>query len=374
MKIGTLTYHRAVNYGAVLQTYALQKVLDKLGIENEVIDYRSDFIEWVYKPFCMRKVKNLWDFVKVIEGAPIKSRKMKQFFDFTEKNIRLSKEKYTKENISNANDIYDLFISGSDQVFNFKCSNNDKNYFLDFVTDNKKKNSYAASFGFDKIPDEHVEEYKRLLSTFNNISVREEQGVKIVKDAVQKEATEVLDPTLLLSGDEWKEIIKTPKIHDKGYILVYAMKPSDMLIHFADKLEKMTGLEILFIKDALTREGHNVLKENIRYVKHVDPAEFVELFSKAEYVITNSFHGTAFSINFNKKFFTELLAPETKVNSRLENILDMLDLRSRQILSLDNVTLDEIDYERVNNILEERKKISIDYLTKNILANLVNIC
>ena len=146
------------------------------------------------------------------------------------------------------------------------------------------------------------------------------------------------------------------------------MKPSDRLIHFADKLEKMTGLEILFIKDALTREGHNVLKENIKYVKHVDPAEFVELFSKAEYIITNSFHGTAFSINFNKKFFTELLAPETKVNSRLENILDMLGLRDRQILSLDNVILDEIDYTRVNKILDERKKLSIDYLTKNILA------
>jgi len=368
MKVGTLTYHRAVNYGAVLQTYALQKVLDKLGVENEVIDYRADFIEWIYKPLCMRKVNNIKDFLKVVEGAPIKSKKRKQFFDFIEKNIRVSKEKYTKDTISNANDSYDLFITGSDQVFNFKCSNNDKNYFLDFVTNNGKKNSYAASFGFDKIPDEHVSEYKRLLSAFNNISVREEQGVKIVKDAVDKDAIEVLDPTLLLSGDEWKGIIKKEKIQDSGYILIYAMKPSDKLIHFADKLSKMTGLEIIFIKDALTREGHNVLKENIKYAKNVEPGKFVELFSKAEYVITNSFHGTAFSINFNKKFFTELLAPETKVNSRLENILDMLDLRDRQILSLDDVKLDEIDYERVNKVLEERKNLSIDYLTKNILA------
>ena len=191
MKVGTLTYHRAVNYGAILQTYALQKVLDKLGVENEVIDYRSDFIEWIYKPFCMRKVNNFWNFLTVIEGAPIKSRKMKQFSDFANKNIRVSKEKYTKSNISNANDVYDLFITGSDQVFNFKCSNNDKNYFLDFVKDTTKKSSYAASFGFDKIPDEHTDEYKRLLSTFENISVREQQGVNIVKESVGKEAIEV---------------------------------------------------------------------------------------------------------------------------------------------------------------------------------------
>lgn len=365
MKVGTITYHRAVNYGAVLQTYALQKILNDFNVDSEVIDYRAPYIEWIYKPFCMRNVKNIKDFMKVVMGARIKSRKRKCFYNFLKENIKVSKEKYTISNIQKANDVYDSFFTGSDQVFNLDCSNYDTNYFLEFVNDFDKKNSYAASFGFDKMPDEDVEQYKKLLSTFNNISVREKQGVKIVSDAVDKQAVEVLDPTLLVSSDEWMKIIKNPKIKEEGYILVYAMAPSPTLISFADKLANMTGRKILFIKDSLTKEGNNVLKGDIKYLKEVSPSEFIELFSKAEYVITNSFHGTAFAINFNKKFFTELLAPEWKVNSRLENILDMLDLRSRQIVNLD-VTTDEVDYEKVNNILGEKRKVSLEYISKVI--------
>lgn len=367
MKVGTITYHRAVNYGAVLQTFALQKVLDKFEVNNEVVDYRADYIEWIYKPFCMRDRKNIKDFFKIIKGAPIKNKKRNQFFKFIKNNIRVSQKAYTKETLDKANDEYDVFIAGSDQVFNLDCSNYDTNYLLDFVNDKNKKTSYAASFGFDEMPKEDVKEYKRLLSGFNSISVREAQGVKIVKKAINKEAVEVLDPTLLISGNEWREIVGETKEDSKGYILIYALLPSQTLIEFANKLQEKTGLEIVFVKDSLTKEGHNVLSKNVKYLKDVEPFEFVKLISEAEYVITNSFHGTAFSINFNKKFFTELLAPETKVNSRLENILDMLDLRNRQVVSLDSLTLEEIDYGRVNKILDERREMSLDYL-KNILA------
>lgn len=368
MKVGTITYHRAVNYGAVLQTYALQKVLDKLDIENEVIDYRADYIEWIYKPFCMRDRKNIWDFLKIIKGAPIKSKKRKQFLDFIKNNIRVSDKAYTNTTLSESNDIYDLFISGSDQVFNLDCSNYDTNYLLDFVKDKSKKTSYAGSFGFDEIPEEDIKEYQRLLSDFRSISVREAQGVKIVEQAIDRDATEVLDPTLLLSKEEWKNVIGNFDRKEKGYILIYALKPSETLMKLANKLQELTGLEMLFVKDSLTKEGQNVLNKSVKYLKNANPFEFVNLVANAEYVITNSFHGTAFSINFNKKFFTELLAPETKVNSRLENILDMFDLRSRQILNLDSLTLDEIDYGRVNKILDERKNKSIEFLVKNILA------
>lgn len=367
MKTGTITYHRAVNYGAVLQTFALQKVLDKLDVDNEVIDYRADYIEWIYKPFCMRDRKNLRDFFKILRGAPIKNKKRNQFFKFIKNNIRVSQKAYTKETLDEANNIYDLFIAGSDQVFNLDCSNYDTNYLLDFVKEDNKKTSYAASFGFDEMPKEDVKEYKRLLSGFNNISVREAQGVKIVEKAINKEAIEVLDPTLLISAEEWNQFVGKTENDKKGYILIYALLPSKTLIEFANKLQELTGLEMVFVKDSLTKEGHNILNKNVKYLKDVEPFEFVKLISNAEYVITNSFHGTAFSINFNKKFFTELLAPETKVNSRLENILDMLNLRDRQLVNLDSITLDEVDYEKVNKILDERRNKSVDYL-KNILA------
>jgi len=366
MKVATITYHRAVNYGAVLQTYALQKVLDKLNVENEVLDYRADYIEWIYKPFCMRDRKNFGDFLKILRGAPIKGKKRNQFFDFIKKNIRVSNKPYTKENIVNSNEVYDYFVTGSDQVFNLECSNYDVNYFLDFVKDNKKKVSYAASFGFDEAPKEDVAEYKRLLSGFKNISVREKQGIKITKEVADKESVEVLDPTLLISGNEWREIVKDAPKYDKKYILIYALKPSNMLMEFANKLKELTGYDMIFIKDSLTKEGQNVLRKDVKYVKDVDPFEFVNYFANAEYIITNSFHGTAFSINFNKKFFTEFLDPALRVNSRLENILDMCELKNRQILSLKDLTLEEIDYKKVNSILEERKKSSIEFLSRTL--------
>ena len=362
MMVGTITYHRAINYGAVLQTYALQKVLDKLGIDNEVIDYRARHIEWVYKPFCMRKVNNIYDFIKVIKGAPIKNRKRKQFYKFIKNNIRLSSKSYTSKTIGDSNNIYRYFVTGSDQVFNFACSNYDKNYFLDFVKDDKRKHSYAASFGFDNAPKKDVEKYKKMLTGFENLSVREKQGVKIVKEIADKDAVEVLDPTLLISADEWRAIVKNIPKYDKKYILIYALKPSERLMDFANELKRLTGYDMIFMKDALAKEGQNILSEDVKYVKDVDPFEFVSYFANAEYIITNSFHGTAFSINFNKKFFTEFLDPALKVNSRLENILNMFDLKSRKLDSLDNLSLDDIDYTGVNRILEERKEVSLEYL------------
>ena len=365
MKVGTITYHRAVNYGAVLQTYALQKVLDKLEIENEVIDYRADYIEWIYKPFCMRDRKSVGDFFKILRGAPIKNKKRNQFFRFINENIRVSKP-YTKETLSTSNEVYDCFLTGSDQVFNLECSNYDENYFLNFVNEDKKRNSYAASFGFDDAPEADVEKYKKLLTGFKNISVREKQGVKIAKEIADKDAVEVLDPTLLISGNEWREIVKhTPK-YDKKYILIYALKPSEMLMEFANELKRLTGYDMVFIKDSLTKEGQNVLSKDVKYVKDVDPFEFVNYFANAEYIITNSFHGTAFSINFNKKFFTEFLDPALRVNSRLENILEMIGLKSRKIESLDSLTLADIDYTKVNQVLKERKEVSLEYLKKVI--------
>lgn len=368
MKIGTITYHRAINYGAVLQTYALQKVLDKMGADSEVIDYRCPFIEWLYKPLCMRKVKNVKDFIAVIKGANIKKQKRDMFLKFLKNNVRTSSNIYnSEEELLKANNIYGKFITGSDQVWNFKCSNSDSKYFLDFVSDESKKYSYAASFGVDKVPDEWENEYKKLLSEFNTISVREKQGVKIVKDLVNKDAEEVLDPTLLLNTEDWKKLIKND-VNFEDYILIYAMKPSEKLITFAEELSKKTDKKIVFLKDSLTKENEVRFDNDVEYDKMVSPEEFVELFMKASYVITNSFHGTAFSINFNKQFFTELLAPETKVNSRLENILDMLGLRSRQILKDSKPDTEEIDYSKVNKILEEKKAKSMEFL-KKILEN-----
>lgn len=361
MKVGTITFHRAINYGAVLQTYALQKALEKLKIENEVIDYRPKYLEWIYKPLSMRNVKNPKDFFAVLKGAYIKGKKRKMFLSFIKNKVKTSSKPYKRKELDKTNYIYDKFIAGSDQVWNFDCSGYDRAYFLDFVDDSKKKYSYSASFGFYDIPDEDKAEYEELLKDYKKISVRENQGVKIIKDLLKIECEEVIDPTLLLDNQEWNKIAKHTKKNEK-YILIYALKPSEYLLRFAAQLSEETGLKIFFVKDSLTKENNIELTKNIEYIKMATPEEFIGLVMDASYIITNSFHGTAFSINFNKQFYTELLPPELNVNSRLENILDMFSLRGRELTAEKEIHREEINYDIINKELAIRRKKSYEFL------------
>ncbi len=168
MKVGVITFHRAINYGAVLQTYALQKALKGLGFDSEVIDYRCDHMEELYKligGFSTKSVKqNIRSFMNYFPAK----RKMKSFRSLVNENMKLSPV-YDSATINQSNERYDIFITGSDQVFNYACSDFDKNYFLSFVDDEQKINSYAASFGISDIPVEYRAEYARLLSRFNHI-------------------------------------------------------------------------------------------------------------------------------------------------------------------------------------------------------------
>ena len=218
MKTGVITFHRAINYGAALQTYALQKVLSDKNIDAEVIDYRCDYMENFYKTIAF-KGKSFKQGVRGVLNFYDNSKKKKNFREFLENNVNISKQVYDKSNIKDANKVYDKFITGSDQVFNFACSKFDKNYFLDFVDDASKKYSYAASFGMKEVPEEYKDEYKRMLSSFNELSIRETAGQKIVKDLVGKDTELSVDPVFLLNGTEWDRIAEKPK--EEKYILIY---------------------------------------------------------------------------------------------------------------------------------------------------------
>lgn len=357
-KVGIITFHRAINYGAVLQAFALNESIKKLGYVPITIDYKNPHIEKIYNPkhFNYRSLKS---FLSGILTYNRRKMKKERFEEFREKYFILDQTSnlYATENIRHL-DSYDKFITGSDQVWNYAPTQFDKAYFLDFVSDSRKKNSYAASFGFDKVPDEYLGDYKAFLGDFNNISVREEQGAIIIKELLNRKAEVVLDPTMLLSKDDWGTISQDYKIK-KDYVLIYQLATSQSLLNFAVNLSKKTNCKIIYISDALRK------RIKAKYANGIGPQEFLGLFKNAKYIVTNSFHGTAFSINFNKLFFVEMLPPPAKVNSRLENILDTFDLRSRQIVSgaNDNIFA-EIDYKKVNKKLEIERQRSLDYLKR----------
>lgn len=356
MKIGILTFHRAVNYGAVLQAYALQKAIGGLGAQAEMIDYHNRYIESCYDPYSLQgnKIKAL---LKIVLLGRLRSKKNKSFAHFSEKYMNLSAAHYEdSEALKKAEPLYDAFVTGSDQVWNTDCADFDPAYFLTFVKDQNKKNSYAASFGFTTVPEGYGAEYKKRLSGYRNISVREESGKQIIKQVTGRDVPVVLDPTLLLTEKDWSAV--AARVPQKGYILVYTVLHSDGLLDYARKLSKEKGLPVLYLNDK------SFENRDITYIRGASPEDFLGYFRYAEYVVTNSFHGTVFSTIFKRPFASEIrVAKEGKPckNERSEQLLCSLGIPQR-ILS-DQMDIDApVDWESVETKLDTMRWQSFEYL------------
>lgn len=353
MKIATLTFHRALNYGAVLQTYALQKALIDLGYDTEVLDYRSDFIERHYEP---DKISNYFTIKKMaililLNGCS--KVKRSQFDSFVNNNIKISDTIYSDKNIMDSEMVYDLFFVGSDQVWNYKTTGFDKRYYLDFVKNNNKKMSYAASIGLNQIPIEYEKEYKRLLKSFSKISVREQEGNNLLCKLLSRDDVEtVLDPTMLLNESEWSSLCIPCEVPER-YILVYLLSENRKIVKFAKKLAKTKGYEIIYINNQLLKRKGLINKRN------VTPENWLYLFKNAEYIVTNSFHGTVFSIIFKKIFWCDYLPTSANVNSRITTLLGNLGLRDRIIsegCTVYNTMIDyKLPYKKLNVLIEKSK-------------------
>ena len=356
MRVGILTFHRAVNYGACLQAYALKKYIEGKKIDVSIIDYRSKYIEDLYNnPFSKglsikTKLKNAmtWN---------IQKERNKKFNDFINDYLQCNEKSsiFDKEKLENIGEKFDKIIVGSDQVWNTLCAANDTTYYLDFVKDNQKKYSYAASLGI--VNDEYykLDNLKELLIKFNRISVREKNGYDVIKKITGRESTICLDPTFLLSKTEWEKI-STKKINEK-YILVYSLSMPQSIVTYAQELSKKMNMKVVFF----TLNNLFSLKKR-KDVVNGSPIDFLDYFSNAEYIVTNSFHGTAFSLIFNKNFTVFKNSNKNHDNSRLENILSITNLRNRMIEEGENQFFEEIDYENINEKLNAEIEKSKKYL------------
>lgn len=361
MNIAIITFHRAINFGGILQAYALQNVISKMGYECDILDYYCPFIEEQYRSRKVFSKIQMKRFISsILRNGNIK-RNNAGFFQFTKRYLKLSEKTYMPDNIKEANKIYDIFITGSDQVWSPTCAGFDKNYFLDFVDNNKTKMSYAASFGGTLIPNDLTEEYRKRLEKFSSISVRERSGIKIINNLLHKKAELVIDPTLLLEKDKWSEEFMTAKKTTNKYVLIYMISEDKELIECAKKYAKENDLEVLYINDRIykTRGVNNLRK--------VNPDMWVSLFLNAQCVFTNSFHGVAFAINFEKEFYVFKLKQNINVNERIYNILNMFELDERIISEFDNIKkVKKMNLKKNKELLNDYRIKSIEYLKKSI--------
>lgn len=362
MKVGIITFHQAFNYGAVLQAYALYKSVSKLGGECEIIDYRNTHFNNIYKKIDWKKSKNLRAFISAILFGKTRNRKIEGFMKFVDNNCKISSNTYSTESIDSIDNYYDVVITGSDQVWNLELTDEDYHYFLDFVPNGVRKCSYAASIVYNNISFGQEDHIKNLLLKFDYITLRENSGKSYISKLLEKDnISVVLDPSLLLNKNEWKNLAKDNVVNSilpNKYILAYFVSPNDDHYLQAKKISKQLGLPIVLINYT-----HKKIKGVVN-MRTVSPGQFVYLIEHSEFVVTNSFHGTAFAINLQKNFTFILNEKHPEKNERITTLINALGLENRNIK--DFSINEKIKWDIVTNKLEALRKYSLNELSKEL--------
>lgn len=350
-KIATVTFHMAWNYGAILQTYALQKVIEDLGYESEVWDYDCRKISVNYQPV---RRESLFLFLRsLISYIPL-AKKDKNFRHFVKKYIRLSAP-VTKENQESLAAQYDAFVVGSDQVWNYRITGGDPAYFLSFAPA-RKRLSYAASLGLHGYPDEWKALYRDNLKDFARLSVREQVGADVLKDLIQRDATVDIDPVFLLSASKWKDIMAQPP-KKKKYVFIYM--PGTHCMELARKLAEKENLEIVNFAYGISLRHP---EQNKGMNLSGGPDEFLTSLYHAEYIVTGSFHATVFSLIFHKKFLVE---PPPTDGGRIPGILGKVGLLDH-LYTGEAKEITAVDWQRVDQELDKMRARSLKHLKENI--------
>lgn len=366
MKVEIITLHRITNFGSMLQTYATQIAIEKLGHEAEVLEFVPEGIS--FKRGCWPR-NNVPVWKKLIKLPPLFVVNLIEYHEvnrFLRKYIHLSSRRYRcYRDIIDDIPVADAFLSGSDQVWNTQNNNPPedlKAYYLGFVPKGKKRIAYAGSFGKNTFTPEEETIIKEYIAKYDHISVREDDGLKILHSFGFDNGVHVVDPTLLLRGEDWRKFASVKKAPKPGYVFVYNLNRNGLIKKIAQAIAKKKGLRIINFADSYDF----ILGAKNRL--HNTAEDFVNHIANADYVVTDSFHGTAFSLNLNRQVIV-VRAP--RYNSRIESILRVAGLLdSRLVGNIEEglkAASSAIDYNEVNPRIDAERKNSYDYL-KNSLS------
>lgn len=386
-KVGIITLLGYRNYGNRLQNYAVQEVLQKFGFEGDTILY--SIYEGTKKEVVIRRIRSIirkplsFCLKRLSETLQKESKRIRMRFYVSPKEIKqiafnkriqqlnIEREKrfnkFVDENINETlsgittksipadlSERYEYFVIGSDQVWNPSYLSRSPFDFLSFAC-LKKRVAYAASFGVSKIPNEHIKKYKLGLQQMNYISVREQEGAALIKDLIGREVPVLVDPTMMLDSTEWRKIaIQDASRPNKPYILTYFLWGKDIKVK--DGIEQLAKENDFIIIDL------NEINDEERYV--IGPSEFIDFIDHAELIVTDSFHGTVFSILFQKPFLVcNHVGKSQSMSSRITTLLTKFRLLDRraEVAGFDQRSL-SIDYSHVPQILDAEKEKAMSFL------------
>lgn len=355
MKIGIVTYHRTLNYGAVMQALATRFVLEEMGHEVYYVDYWPDYHREKYAIFPKTKfAKMSWlrkaNFLLLLFlHYKTKKKRIENFEKFF--------QTYIYPYCRPIGDTYDVVIYGSDQIWRKQKEIGEYNPFY-FGENNIKTHhhvSYAASMGILPNSDADKANIKELVSHLDRISVREEGLRQLLLSLGFENVSLSLDPTLLLSSEQWNKHLPTEPYKGEKYALTYIMGGNAFDLKEVKKFTDSKGLKLIVLR------GYATTKETETNITSAGPLEFIRLIKNAEYVFSASFHGLAFSIIYGKQFFTSF-----KANSgRAESLLNLLGIKGRLLPPKSPIPQDEtsIDYSVVRKKLEECREDAFNFLT-----------
>ncbi|MCR5666510.1 MAG: polysaccharide pyruvyl transferase family protein [Eubacterium sp.] len=360
MKVKTITCHDVYNVGASLQAYALATYLKKLGNDVEIINYKPDYLSRHYslfgtvnevydKPF----LKQAYHLAKLPGRMKARKTRRKEQYDlFTQNYLPVTKVRYeSNEQLKSSPPPADVYLAGSDQIWNPVFQNGkDPAFYLNFAPAGSVRASYAASFATDSVPEEYKERITNWLRDLDAIAVREASGVTLVESLGVEGAIQVLDPVFLLDGADWKEL-EQPLQWDDKFMLVYDFDGNDEVKSHALRLAKQNDWKIysIFANDYADR-----------VFDQEGPQTFLSLVDKAQYIISNSFHATAFSAIFEKQFC--VYNRKENINTRMRDLVQMMGI-GNYLIDRDT-PLAPIDYEKVRENLGASIKRSKEYLDR----------
>jgi len=364
MQIKTITCHDVYNHGASLQAYALQTYLESMGHTVEIIDYKPDYLSRHYllwsvdnPVFDKPLVKQLYLLAKLPER--LIALKRKHLFDeFTHKYLRLTIKRYhCNEELKVEPPLADMYIAGSDQIWNTLFQNGrDVAFYLDFAPSSAKRISYAASFATEDVADEYRPFVRRMLQNFDAVSIRERCSLPLLALLGRKDGVAVCDPVFLLTRIQWENVLPPNQIREK-YLLVYDTEFSPKVKEIAKRIAKEKNLKI-----------YNVSASRIGYADKdlwaSSPIDFVQLIRDASYVVSNSFHASAFSIIFERDFC--VINRSEGINERMKSLLSNYELEERLVAGYSEKLLNPIDYQQVRPQVQKDIEYSKGFLNQSL--------
>lgn len=340
--------HKVINRGSALQAYALQNILEKLGFDSTIIDYEFPY-----------NVKPWWR--KILSYMHIKYQIIKNpkceialYHRFYEKYFKLTRNKYTRSNISINPPQFDIYLTGSDQVWNAEHTHGDINFMLSFAPKGYPRIAYAASFARICVPLEFHQIYANELKKYDRILVREQSGISIVKRLTGADAEVVCDPTLLLTASDYDRLAEDSEFHyNKHFILVYLLdymfNPYPDVDNIVETVKQTLGYDVLY----LTCKNPDCMDPTRISISNIGPCEFVWLFKHAGFVVTSSFHGTAFSVIYNRPLLS-IVKDKKGTDGRILTLLESVG-QSRSIVVYNEQITPELV--KSHNILSNYNKV-----------------